>query len=398
MEIKDVLAFPVRVKGAETTYADAFGRASYLDMILVIVESNEGFYGVGETWPGHSSIVGGTTGSYLDFILNHIKPLIIGEDPCNVNKIHSMIEEKILGVGYGNISNHMCIAGVDYALYDLAGKIMGKSVAELTGGKVREKLEYTPCSGVLPPDKLAEYYAKELKSGHFKNAKYAKVKVGGFPYYDLKKDVKCIEAVREVVGPDVTLIPDANQSWTVGDAISVIKKMEKYNPIMVEQPTPRRDIHGLVRVAKSVDVPIVADGSVYTPERVWQVAKTGVIDYYNLKPMRNGGIHGALKCIHLLEAAGMKVNLDGTMETMIGTTVLTHLASVISDRAHFYDGAAGMLPLLDEPMALLKGGGVVLKEDYYMAPTNPGIGIELKDEVLKRGREYRFPQFPPIYP
>src|SRR6185503_18415988 len=114
-----------------------------------------------------------------------------------------------------------------------------------------------------------------------------KVKVG----LDIDRDEAGVRAIREAMGPSLTIRTDANMGWkTPKQAIRAIKRLEPYNIHSVEQPIPPGNIDALRLVRESVDTPIMVDESLWGPDTAWALAKAGAVDIFNVYIHESGGL------------------------------------------------------------------------------------------------------------
>ena len=205
-----------------------------------------------------------------------------------------------------------------------------------------------------------------------------KVKVG----IDPKEDIARVKALREFLGPDFRLGVDANGAWRPATAIKMIRAFEPYTPLFAEQPVPPGDVEWLKQVRAAVNVPVLADESVYTPLDAMALARAGAVDALSSYVGKAGGISGARKVAMIAEAAGMACTVGSNLELGVGSAAMIHMALATSGVTAeefpcdiigpFYYGT----DLLREPLRL--GGG------RAYAPAGPGLGVELDDEMVAR--------------
>jgi len=195
---------------------------------------------------------------------------------------------------------------------------------------------------------------------------------------DPKKDIERIKAIRDAVGYDIILRVDANQGWSVNEAIYVIDKLADYEVELVEQPIRWDDLKGLRRVRKESSIPIAADESVKTPSDAIKVIEADAVDIINIKLMKSRGIWGALKIASISEAAGIK-NMIGCMgESRIGITAGVHVAQGLKN-IMIYDLDSDLL--LKEDVVI--EGGASIEQGVRRAGSDSGLGIKnVRKEML----------------
>lgn len=158
-------------------------------------------------------------------------------------------------VGSAVVGNHGAKAAVDVALHDLAARRLGVALPQYLGSSRREASTDVTLSAAGSGE-VVEAAGKRVADGF----DHVKLKVGAG-----EDDVAAVSAVREAVGPSVRIRLDANQGWTVREAIRVIRALEDAgcDIELVEQPVPAADLTGLATVTARVDTPVMADESVF---------------------------------------------------------------------------------------------------------------------------------------
>jgi len=190
--------------------------------------------------------------------------------------------------------------------------------------------------------------------------------------------------VRDAVGEGVKIRVDANQGWSVEDAVRVIDRIATYDIELVEQPVKWNDIEGLAKVRRESPVPIAADESAKTPSDVARLAEADAVDIVNIKLMKSRGVWGALKVAAACEAHGIK-NMIGCMgESKLGITAGVHVALALRNIV-YYDLDSDILLAED----IVEEGGAGLDACIRSVPLEPGLGIKRVNlEKLKKVASY----------
>ncbi len=141
-------------------------------------------------------------------------------------------------------------------------------------------------------------------------------------------DLPRIAAIREAVGPDIAIRVDANQGWTVKDAIRVITAMEDkgLGIQLVEQPVPAHDLEGMAKITQKVYTPILADESVFSPLDALEIIRRAA-DLINIKLMKTGGIHEALKICAVASLYGVECMMGCMLESKLAVSAAAHLCA-----------------------------------------------------------------------
>jgi muconate cycloisomerase len=371
MHITRLEAIPVRVplKPGMTTRT-AHGPHSVSQYVIVRVHTDTGLTGLGEAtvsaiWSGETSR--GTVAA----IEQWIAPPLIGKDPRAINAQRMRMDEAIK-------FNPFTKAAVEMALWDLAGKAAGMPVYQLLGGKVRDRIPIKMMIGAFDPPQAVELAQRFLKWG----VRCLKVKVGIDPAGDLAR----VKAVREVAGPELPMTVDANCGWNAATAKRMVRELQEYRLLFVEQPIPSGDPELLAEVRRASDLPILADESVWTLTDAWAIAAARAADIISVYPGKNGGIANALEIVHAAKAAGLLCHMGSNLELGVGTAAMLHLAAAVSEIASEPYPADIIGPNYHE--ADLLKTALTLGPEFALVPEGPGLGVELDEEQLERWRDH----------
>lgn len=258
----------------------------------VKVTTDNGKSGWGEAPPTHV-ITGDSMASIAYAIEEVLAPKLVGMDIRNRTELFKVLQNTI-------IRNSSAKAAVDMAIHDLLGQLAGLPLYQLLGGH-KSKLDSNFTVSVNDPTEMAEDARRYVEDGFTT----LKVKVGtGSAGLDIER----VRAIRKKVGTTVKIRLDANQGWQPKEAIRTIAAMEDAGLAieLVEQPVHAEDIDGLLFVTQNTLTPIMADESVFSPRDALRVLQCGAADLINIKLMKSGGIHEALKINALAESYGVQ--------------------------------------------------------------------------------------------
>lgn len=354
MKITDIKLGHISVP-LKKPFKTALRTVESIEDIIVRIETDTGHIGYGEA-PPTGVITGDTTGAIIGAIEDHIKKHLIGMDIGNIEEIMLKLDKSI-------VKNTSAKAAVDIAIYDLYGQLYEAPVYKLLGGYRKEIITDITIS-VNDPDEMAQDSIEAVKQGY----KTLKIKVGK----DSALDIKRMEAIREAVGYDIDLRIDANQGWNAKEAIYILRKMEDagLNIELVEQPVLAHDLQGLKLVTDNVAIPVLADESVFSPRDAITIMQMGAADLINIKLMKTGGIHNALKICSIAEIYGVECMLGCMLETKVSVTAAVHLAAAKNIITKIdLDG-----PLLcsEDPI----NGGAIFEDCRIMVTDDPGFGFK----------------------
>lgn len=311
MKIVDIQTDEIFIPLA-TPFKTALRTVSSVEDVVVKITADDGRVGYGEA-PPTGVITGDTKGSILSAVNEFIRPALLGMDIAQLDAVMARLDGCIL-------KNTSAKAAVDMALYDLWGKLYGAPLYRLLGGARRE-LETDITISVNPVEEMVRDSLAAVERGY----RILKVKVGK----EGLKDIERIQAIRQAVGPQVAIRVDANQGWTAKQAVRIITAMEDRGLAidLVEQPVKAHDLEGMRQVTRAVYTPILADESVFSPEDAVTIIQTGAADLLNIKLMKTGGIHNALRICAVAETYGVECMIGCMLESKLAVTAGAHLAA-----------------------------------------------------------------------
>ncbi len=303
-----------------TPFKTALRTVNSVNDLIVKVTAEDGTEGYGEA-PPTAVITGDTKESIEAAIRYYIAPSITGMDLDDLPSIMAKMEKCLA-------KNTTAKAAVDIALYDLYAKLQKKPLFRLLGEKdpsaVKTELETDITISVNDTDEMVRDSVKAVGEGF----RILKVKVGKGG----EKDVERIREIRKAVGKDVVIRVDANQGWTREEAVSTITAMEDagLGIELVEQPVSYHDFKGMQYVTAHVQTPILADESVFSYEDGVRVMEEHGADLVNIKLMKTGGIHEAVKICDAADRFGIKCMIGCMLESKVSVSAGVHLAAARS--------------------------------------------------------------------
>ena len=335
-------------------FKTALRETSISESIIVKIHSDDGQVGFGGA-PPTAVITGDTMDSINGAILNFIRPAIIGMDIEEFEPLMRRLHSSI----YRNTSAK---AAIDMALYDLYGKHFKIPLYKLFGGARKEIISDITVS-VNSPEEMAEDAIDYVRRGYTT----LKTKVG----LDCELDIVRVKKIREAIGNDIKLRLDANQGWIAKEAVKTIRRLEDMGMDieLVEQPVIAHDIEGLKYVTDNVETPIMADESLFLPEDAFRVLKHRAADILNIKLMKCGGLHNALKINAMAESCGVECMLGSMIESKIGITAAAHLACGKLNITRVDLDAVDLMA--EDPVS----GGVLVTGCKHTIPESYGLGI-----------------------
>ncbi len=266
------------------------------EFVTLELETDEGLVGLGLTF------FGGALTPALKAAVDAFAELAVGEDPTRVEAIAAKLRAAAGSAGPGGIFS-LAQSAVDIACWDLRGKAEGKSVCELLGG-LRSRVP-TYASGALlrqhPLAYLAEAGPRLVGMGF----RQMKMQCGSEP--TIAASVERVRVMRQAIGPDIDLMCDINQLWSVPQAVVVGHRIEEYGLFWLEDPVAHDDYAGLASVASSLVTPIAAGEYVYGIVPFRHLLEARSIDIVMIDLLRVGGITQWVKVAGMAQASNMPV-------------------------------------------------------------------------------------------
>jgi muconate cycloisomerase len=375
------VALPLRRVHRVASASEDYAIGKY---VIVKVHTDDGITGLGEApavkeWGGdHGMYFGESARTVMHMINDNFRSALIGEDPFRIEHIHTLLDRCAKGHFYAK-------AAIDMALYDIMGKSLDTPVYNLLGGLYRDKISIAHSIGIMPVQQGVDEALKVIDEG----IKTIKLKVG----LDPVRDVELVRSVRNAVGPHIAITVDANEGYTTAsEAIRVLKQIEDYDVLFCEQPVI--GIDAMARVALAVDIPLMADESAWTPQDVLRILEKKAAELVSLYPTKPGGLFPAKKVAAVIEAGGLRCNVNGSAEMGIANAANLHLSASTKVASH-----ACVLPItcvdgkplhttvasrfylddiIEEPFEYADG--------YLHVPTGPGLGVALDEEKVAKYR------------
>ena len=336
------------------------GMFTYTDVTLSVVEvaTDVGLVGLG---------LGGVNPSLLE----RFKPLLIGEDPFNVERLwHALWVPKLVG---RRGTETRTISTLDIALWDLIGKATEKSVHQLLGGYA-ERIPVYIAGGYYEEDKGLNELAEEMAENVCMGARAVKMKIGGAP---IREDVERVRIVRETVGPDVAVMVDANNAYPAHEAIRIAAQMEEFDIYWFEEPVGSDDYEGCARVAQATSIPIATGENEYTRYGFRDLIQHQAASILNADANICGGVTEFRRIAALAAAHDLVIAPHGSQDIHI------HLVTGIPNGLileYYRDTVDPMWGKTFEEPLLLDADGMLAP------PERPGFGITLNEEALAQYR------------
>ena len=363
-KIAKVEAIPISApmdRPLKMAVATVYGRTC----VVVRITTEDGLEGLGESVLTRY-FTGESLASAVDLIESEYIPQLVGRRPEDYKELRALMRRI-------SVYNNGARAAVEMALVDLVAKHNGIPLYEWYGGKKRDAVPTIWHVSGADADEMATEAAKAVAEGH----PLVKVKVGK----NVEADLEATYAVRQAIGDDVLLLPDANQGWSVPDALRYTDGVVDANPGFVEQPVPRWDIVGMRTVTQSSHVLIAGDEGIFDADDLETYLELGAANAVVAKLMKSAGPIGVKRLFEVADANDVGVHFAGMAgQTSISAAHGAHLALAVPNLRF----GSGISPqYLTEDIAterFLPVGG-------HLHPSHaPGVGIEIDEDMLEKFR------------
>ena len=328
------------------------------EFVTLELGTDQGPVGIGLTF------FGGALTPALHSAVDGLARLAIGEDPTRTEAIAAKLRRAASHAGPGGIFT-LAHSAVDMACWDLAGKAAGRSVCALLGG-LRDRAP-TYASGALMRPHPIDYLAKAGPRLRDMGFRQMKMQCGSEP--TVAVSVERVRVMREAIGPDVELMCDINQLWSVHHAIEVGRRVEPYRLFWLEDPVAHDDFAGLARVADALDTPIATGEYHYGIVPFRHMLEARSLDIVMIDLLRVGGITQWMKVAGMAEAFNLPVVSHLVPEIHV------HLIAAIPNGLTV-EYMPWSLQLFEETPRL-EGGQLVV-------PDKPGLGLAFDQAAIKR--------------
>lgn len=343
---------------------------TFHEWLLVEVFTDDGQVGL-----GNAALAPQVTKQVIDL---YLKPLLIGQDPWDVERLWQCMYRKTMAFGRKGIGM-VAMSAVDIALWDLLGKSAKQPVFRLLGGRTKTRIPvYASRLYSVELSELAAEARQYKKEGY----RGMKLRFGWGPAdgaSGMQRNVELVRTVRDSVGDDIDVMADAYMGWTLDYAKRMLPLLEPFHLRWLEEPVIPDDIHGYAELKSHGRIPIAGGEHEFTLSGFRELLEAHALDYIQFDTNRVGGITQARKIAALAEAYSVPV-IPHAGQLHNYHVVMASLNSPMAEYFPNVDVEVGnelFWYIFDgEPQA--KGGYVDLDDSV------PGLGLSLQESGLER--------------
>lgn len=341
--------------------------------VLVEVTTDAGLTGWGEAFgPGRMALGA----------LNLIRPQLIGADPLQTAKIWDEF--------YGRYRDHGqkgplidALSAIDIALWDIKGKHYREPICRLLGGPLRTEVP-AYASGLFRyrDGDIVDNLTREAERHVAHGFRAVKLKVG----FGVEDDARAVKAVRKAVGPDISVMIDANGAYDAVNAIRLARRIEDYDVFWFEEPVPPEDVDGYIEIKAKQDIPVAGGEAEFTRFGFREILQRRSIDILQPDICAAGGFSECTKIADMAHAFGVRCS-PHTWGTAIANAASLHWLAVLPHTTTALHPIPPMLEwdttehgIRDALMtdALRPVNGVA------RIPEAPGLGLEIDRDVVRK--------------
>ena len=347
--------------------------------VIVKLTTDAGIVGIGEAH-GPFLFQGADGLRTVNAVLKTITPLVVGQDPFDVERIW----QDLFALTYRSVRGIPALArqarvlvtamsAIDIALWDLKGKAVKRPVYALLGGALRQSIPAYVTGFYYRDGERPEDVAREAETYVKLGYRTVKVKVGGLTP---EADAERVGLIRETVGKDVAIMLDANQGWDLPTAVRAAKLCEPHDIFWLEDPMPWFDErHTLARLKAETRIPIAAGETEYSPFGLRTLLVEGLVDYLIIDSTWAGGLTTWRKAAVMAEMYQIPMAAHHDPQIHVHAVAASPTGFILES---FADATRDPLwfELFRERPEIANGAMTL--------PEQPGLGLELRDDTLEK--------------
>jgi L-alanine-DL-glutamate epimerase-like enolase superfamily enzyme len=332
------------------------GRYADMWFVLVDVVTDSGPDGLAYLWTFTPHGARAVT-----HVIAELAEVAVGEDPFFTARLWRRMWARITQWGHKGLSV-IGMAGVDIAVWDIVGKACGQPLAHVLGANADPVRTYAS-EGLWLTDDLSSL-AREADEILAQGFRAIKMRLGRARMAD---DLEAVRIVRETIGPDVTLMVDANQGWDADYTIRIGRQLERFDLTWIEEPIAHDDLVGHARIAAALDTPLASGENIYSPQGFRDVIEARACEVLMPDVERVGGVTGFMRTAALADAWNLPVC------SHLFPEINVHLISA-APTGYYLEHMPWGEALFNERLELVDGAVPV--------PSRPGLGFSWDEAFI----------------
>lgn len=337
------------------------------DLVLVRVRAEDGTVGYGEAHMGLNPTAIG------DIVRNSMAPLLVGRDVFEHEWLwHAISRHQIVthGLGAGSV---IALSGIDIALWDLKGKLLGQPVYKLLGGARRKLRAYAGGMGLgwQPCDDLEREVRRYVDDGYTA----IKLRVG----QDVRIDAERVSHIRQAFPRELDIAVDAATRYNATDMRGVIRYCEDNEVLWLEEPFTPDNVEGYAELRRATRIPIAGGENHFTKHAFRDLFTARAIDICQADCTKAGGITETKKIADMAAAWHVKM-APHTSQSVISTAANVHLLCALPHGMIYEADISAVNPWRD----VLARNPLRVVDGHIEPNDKPGLGIDIDETILER--------------
>ena len=345
----------------------------------VLIETDEGLTGLGEAHPGAG----------VADIVKQFRDVLVGKDPLNIEPLYN----KMIGAARNRYAMGLsAIGGIEAALWDLKGKILGVPIYQLLGGKYRDRIRLYADVG-HGRGNTPEGWAKRAKEGVADGYQAIKFDIDNsanelkqdavnreLSSAELRKMTSLVAAAREAVGEEIDICIDCHSLFSVHSAIKLAERLEPFDLMFLEDPVPNDNVEAMAKVTESTSIPICTGEYLFRRDGFRDLIQQQACDMLHVDASGTGGLLEAKRIADLADLYYMPFAAHN-ITSPIGITAAAHVCAAVRNfivmELPYHANQVPWrwdLAISDEPL---------IQDNAFVLPDKPGLGVELNEEVAR---------------
>ncbi|WP_342360817.1 enolase C-terminal domain-like protein [Terrarubrum flagellatum] len=331
--------------------------------VLIEMTASDGVVGWGEAAPWE--VFTGTAEAAFAALDIYLRPIILGKPVKRVRALMAELDRAIVGHGEAKVA-------VEMAMLDIVGKSSRLSVADLLGGRVRDRI---PLSfSIADPDFAADM--DRMRAMVPQGNVIFKVKTGVKPH---REDIAHLEAMRSEFGDRIDLRLDYNQALKPFGAIKILRDVDRFAPTFIEQPVPRDNLDAMASFVVALDTPVLADESCFDSRDLMEIVRLKAANAISVKLMKAGGLLKAQGIMAIADTAGLPgyggTLWEGGIALAAGTQFIAATPGVSLGCEFYMPHHVLTEDVLEER--------VENRDGHVIVPNGPGLGIRVSEASVR---------------